>query len=298
MNPGAAIELLCGGPAWVQDGGRPGGLAAGIPPGGALVPEGLARANRAVGNALGEAALEVFGELVVAARGADLTIAWEGRAAVLPRDHVRRLSPRGPVTYLSVRGGLDVPVVLGGRGFLPAAGIGGGPGRPLRAGDRVMVGGRCGGDPPPPQEEPDPDSPTELDTAAPLRVVAGPDLGRFAEGALDDLAGQSWRIGQGDRVGTALLGRALARADGDRAPSTPMVRGAVQVPAGGLPVVLGPDHPTTGGYAVLAVLVAADQGAFAARPRGAEVRFRAVTLEEARVATAAWRRALGRSAGV
>ena len=77
-------------------------------------------------------------------------------------------------------------------------------------------------------------------------------------------------------MGARLTGPPLLRSDDDSAPSTPMVRGAIQVPASGAPIVLGPDHPTIGGYPVLAVVIAADLGSFAARRVGARVRFRAV----------------------
>ena len=76
-----------------------------------------------------------------------------------------------------------------------------------------------------------------------------------------------------DRVGIRLEGPRLARIDDDTAVSAPMVRGAIQVPASGEPIVLGPDHPTTGGYPVLAVLARAELGRFHARPVGATVRF-------------------------
>jgi allophanate hydrolase subunit 2 len=52
-----------------------------------------------------------------------------------------------------------------------------------------------------------------------------------------------------------------------------MVRGAIQIPASGEAIVLGPDHPTTGGYPVLATAVRADMGALMARPVGSRVRF-------------------------
>jgi allophanate hydrolase subunit 2 len=53
-----------------------------------------------------------------------------------------------------------------------------------------------------------------------------------------------------------------------------MVQGAIQVPRSGQPIVLGPDHPTTGGYPVIATLVRADLGAFHAIPIGGELRFK------------------------
>jgi allophanate hydrolase subunit 2 len=76
-----------------------------------------------------------------------------------------------------------------------------------------------------------------------------------------------------DRVGIRLEGPGLARVDDDTALSAPMMRGAIQVPASGEPIVLGPDHPTTGGYPVIATVVRADLGALSARQVGALVRF-------------------------
>ncbi|MES2642304.1 MAG: biotin-dependent carboxyltransferase family protein [Myxococcota bacterium] len=271
---GAALEIVATpGMAWVQDGGRPGRMVDGVPPGGALVPERWAAANRAVGNRGengGAAAIEAFGGLVVAARGGDLHVAWEGGGTALLRDHVRVLAPvpGARVTYLAVAGGFDVPIVLGGRGLLPVAGLGGGVGRPLRAGDRLAVGDQGGAVATDETFFPSPD--------APIRVLPGPDLARFAPDAWAALLAASWRVGAAsDRVGTRLEGPAVVRIDSDVALSAPMVQGALQVPAGGAPIVLGPDHPTTGGYPVLAVVIRADRGALFLRPPGAVVRFEA-----------------------
>jgi allophanate hydrolase subunit 2 len=112
---------------------------------------------------------------------------------------------------------------------------------------------------------------------APLRVVPGPDRERFADGALETLLTSAFTISpRSDRVGVRLVGSAIHRVacvDGDTAVSGPMVRGAIQVPASGEPIVLGPDHPTTGGYPVLATVLSVDVGALMARPVGALVRF-------------------------
>jgi allophanate hydrolase subunit 2 len=70
-----------------------------------------------------------------------------------------------------------------------------------------------------------------------------------------------------------LTGPPLERADSDTGISTPLVRGAIQVPASGEAIVLGPDHPTTGGYPVIATVVRSSLGSLAARPPGAPVRF-------------------------
>jgi allophanate hydrolase subunit 2 len=120
---------------------------------------------------------------------------------------------------------------------------------------------------PPPLPEPP-------DLEAPVRVVAGPDLDRFAPGALETLTGSAYVISpRSDRVGVRLVGPRLARVGDDAGLSAPMLPGAIQLPAAGEPIVLGPDGPTTGGYPVLAVVAAAGLGAVMARPVGCVLRF-------------------------
>jgi allophanate hydrolase subunit 2 len=119
-------------------------------------------------------------------------------------------------------------------------------------------------DPPPPMP----------DGAASIRVIPGPDLDRFEPGALEELLASRFHVAvQSDRVGTRLLGPLLRRADADDGVSAPMIRGAIQVPASGEPIVLGPDHPTTGGYPVIATVLRSDVGMLMARPVGSIVRF-------------------------
>jgi allophanate hydrolase subunit 2 len=193
---------------------------------------------------------------------------------------------------VAVHGGIAAPVVLGGRGLLVTAGFGGLFGRPLRAGDRLPVGPGAdaitdaiadvgGGAPDAPRGAGPPD--------VPIRVVPGPDPERFAADAWDRLLAGAWRVAAAsDRVGTRLEGTPLRRRDDDAGASAPMVHGAVQVPGGGEPIVLGPDHPTTGGYPVIAVVIAADRGALFARGPGAVVRFEAIDVAAARGARPRW----------
>jgi biotin-dependent carboxylase-like uncharacterized protein len=252
----------------VQDAGRPGRMHEGVPPGGPLVPELLARANAAVGNGEQEAGLEVLGTIALTGPRGTVVASDDGTAAELGGDGPWRVggAPAGRVRYVAVRGGVDVPRVLGGRGTLLGAGLGGHEGRALRAGDVLPVGAA-----PPPSGLALPPRPS-LDAL--LHVVPGPDLPRFEPGALDVLLGSAFRLDpRSDRVGIRLSGPALRRLDDDRGPSAPMVRGAIQVPVDGAPIVLGPDHPTTGGYAVLATVVRASLGSLGARPIGAVVRF-------------------------
>jgi allophanate hydrolase subunit 2 len=110
------------------------------------------------------------------------------------------------------------------------------------------------------------------DPSAPVRVVLGPD--RFDPSAIAALFSGWFAIStQSDRVGTRLEGPAIVQASTALGRSCPLVRGAIEVPASGDPIVLGPEHPTTGGYPVIGVVAGADQGRFFARPLGALVRF-------------------------
>ncbi|MET0402575.1 MAG: allophanate hydrolase subunit 2 family protein [Cystobacter sp.] len=277
----ARLEVLdVRGPVGVQDGGRAGHMHEGVPPGGALVPEWLAAANRAVGNGWSAAGLECHGALELCVRGRGAWVST-GEAAFRVEAGVpfRVASPaRGVVRYVAVDGGLTVAGVLGGRGLLPVARLGGGVGRMLQRGD-VLPLGPGGGE----RLAPEPGEPADT-----VRVVWGPDLGRFPPEAQEVLGAGPFTVSStSDRVGMRLRGPALPQSGTGVEVSGPMVRGALQVPASGEPIVLGPDHPTLGGYPVLAVVIRADWGVLAARRPGEAVRFRAVGVDEAREA---WRR--------
>jgi biotin-dependent carboxylase-like uncharacterized protein len=261
------IEVVrAAGLATVQDGGRHGHMHEGVPPGGALVPELLARANAAVRNPHDEAAIELFGSIALRARAPLLVASDEGPAMTLAEDQTWSTASAGArVRYIAVRGGIDVPVVLGGRGTLLVAGLGGHQGRALRAGDRLAV------DEAVPCEDPPPAPP---DVRARIHVMLGPDVDRFDPRAVDILLGGEFTIdARSDRIGTRLSGPALPRSGPDTGSSSPMLRGAIQVPASGLPIVLGPDHPTTGGYPVIATVVRSSLGALGAQRVGATIRF-------------------------
>jgi biotin-dependent carboxylase-like uncharacterized protein len=267
--PGLGIVSVAG-PAFVQDAGRPGRMDEGIPPGGPLVPELFAIANRAVGNPASAAAIEALGPLRVTARGGDVVLSVDGRPVRVTDGEILAIPAPAPlvVRYVGVRGGLDVPVVLGGRGTLPSCGLGGHEGRALQSGDVLPVATG-------PVTDPRLRAAPVWEADAPIRVIPGPDLDRFAPGAIATLLGAAYRVSPvGDRVGMRLEGPVPPRLAGDVALSGPMVRGAIEVPAADGLLVLGPDHPTTGGYPVVATILRADLGALAARPPGSRVRFR------------------------
>lgn len=243
------VVVSVAGLATVQDFGRPGHMHEGLPHGGALVRALLAEANRRARNPDDAAAIEIFGKLVVRAREPITTshgVLDAGREIVVE-------SERRRVAYLAVRGGVDAPVVLGSRSTHLSAGLG----TPLRAGAIIASASAAAVDAP---VEP-------FEDAGPIRAIAGPDAGE-----LQALFSSPYRISpSSDRVGTRLVGPPL-RVTAPEV-SRPMVRGAIEVPRDGQPIVLGPEHPTTGGYPVIAVIASADLDRFFATRPGGEVHF-------------------------
>jgi allophanate hydrolase subunit 2 len=239
------IEILKVGVATVQDlAGRRGHMHEGVPPGGALVPELLEIANAAAGASPAAAAIETFHALTVRARGKVRVGTSDGMARVLAPGEELTIVPEHRVAYLAVEGGIDAPIVLGGRGPLPGQ-------PPLRKGALLAAG----------------------DLRAP-REAPPFTLGSIHVIPVDErILERDFTISPAsDRVGTrlaSLVGRVGAPPATNR--SRPMVRGAIQLPDE--PIVLGPDHPTTGGYAVAGFVARADLGRlFALRP-GVTVRF-------------------------
>ena len=176
--------------------------------------------------------------------------------------------PTGLRTYLAVRGGLAVDDVLGSVAGDTLSGLGPAP---LQPGDVLAVG-------------PEPEHPWLLDLApvAPptggtvtLRAIPGPRADWVADPTA--LTRTTWTVSsRSDRVGMRLEGEPLRRTDKRELPSEGMVRGAIQVPPGGEPVVFLADHPVTGGYPVVAVVVDADVDRAAQVRPGQSVRFRTV----------------------
>ena len=280
-----SLQLLTTGPqVLVQDLGRPGWAHLGVGRSGAADRGALRLANRLVGNPEGAAGLEVLlgsttlrlrGGGVVAVTGARIEVGagersghQDGPLAVGDGD-VLRLGPvaRGLRAYVAVRGGLAGPATLGSRSTDTLSGLGPAP---LRPGDVVAVG-------PAPEAWPDVDQAPVASTTDPLvlRAVAGPRDDWFVAEALRVLVTATWRVGgDTDRVGTRLEGPELVRRTGGELASEGMVRGAVQVPPHGRPVVMGADHPVTGGYPVLVTVLDTDTDLLAQARPGDAVCFR------------------------
>jgi allophanate hydrolase subunit 2 len=239
----------------------------GVPYGGALVPEMLSRANAAARNAPNEPAIEAFGTITIVARRETIVASDDGEPRALHDGEAYSLAGRRTFArFVAVRGGIDVPHVLGGRGTLVVAGLGGHEGRALRRGDVLRIGAA------PPDDDGALPPPIDIDES--VQVVLGPDLDRFSPSTIEIFLASTFAIdARSDRVGTRLTGPRIVCEHGPTSPSVPMVRGAIQVPPSGEPIVLGPDHPTTGGYAVIATVTRRHLGPLGARPIGAAVRF-------------------------
>jgi biotin-dependent carboxylase-like uncharacterized protein len=282
------IEVVSPGPlATVQDLGRPGYAHLGVPHSGAADQPSLRLANRLVGNPEDAAGLEfTFGGALlrfreaawIAVTGAPLPVSVGGRALGLnapcrvQADSLVEfgIPVRGVRSYLAVRGGLSVEPVLGSRSTDLLSGLG--P-PALSPGDVLPIG---------PAQTVSALSDITVDVAPvppladvpTLRVVPGPRDEWFTGDALGTLTSRPYEVtAQSNRVGVRLSGPVLHRGRDGELPSEGMPTGALQIPPDGLPIIFLADHPTTGGYPVIAVLCYADLPVAAQLRPGQRLRF-------------------------
>ena len=301
----ASLVVVKPGPlSLIQDTGRPGFASIGVGRSGAADRGALALANQLVGNPPGVAAVEcTFGGLAVRAQGT-VRVAITGAScpATVDGDSVQpgaafdlqdgqtlalRTPTSGLRSYLAVRGGLDVPVVLGSRSTDTLAGLG--PAA-LRRGDTLAVGAETLVEPQ--GKHAQPAEPTG--DVLTLRAMLGPRDDWFV--APTDLGVGDWVVSpRSNRVGLRLDRPApvepdsagperdgavaqqvqvLRRKDSRELPSEGVVLGAVQVPPSGQPVLFLADHPVTGGYPVIAVVLDSDIDLAAQARPGQRLRFR------------------------
>ncbi|MCF6368061.1 5-oxoprolinase subunit PxpB [Rhizobium halophilum] len=292
----ASIEVVsCALPAVFQDLGRAGQASQGISRSGAADRASLKAANRLVGNAAGAAALEVTlgglvfrmrgrGEVALTGAAVPISIASAsgkrfsapfGKPIALDDGDVVTLGAPGSGmrSYLAVRGGFDVEPVLGSVAMDTLAQIG--P-LPLAAGDVIGICRARPGASVSTEELQSPALPAAGEEVT-LDVILGPRTDWFTEEAVTSFLSQRWVVtGQTSRVGIRLQGKALERAVKDELPSEATVRGAIQVPASGQPVLFLADHPLTGGYPVIANVACHHLDLAGQIPVGARIRFNAV----------------------
>jgi KipI family sensor histidine kinase inhibitor len=285
----------------VQDLGRPGHNGWGVGAAGALDRSSLRRANRLVGNPATAAAVEtVAGGLTVQAVG-DQILAVTGAAGQLilrranedqedAEAYLERNIPaaeafvlldgevltvgapqRGVRSYLAVRGGVAAEEVLGSCSTDTLSGLGPAP---LAAGDVIYTGNATVSQVvSSPELQPDFPGPgvTLLD------VVPGPREDWFDAAEVESFYSQEWEVTpRSNRVGMRLAGEALQRSREGELPSEGTVTGALQVPPEGMPVLFLADHPVSGGYPVIGVVVDHQLDLAGQVPIGARIRFRRV----------------------
>jgi antagonist of KipI len=292
----------------VQDLGREGFGPLGVSASGAADPIALRLGNRLVGNPEGAAALEMtlvggafaFPEGgVIALTGSDFGATLDGshvgtwESVEVGRGSVLRVGPSrsGARSYLCVHGGIVVPLFLGSASTHVMTGLGGHQGRALRAGDVLDVGAATG---PFRKRTVDPCVFVDLWThtiadrageePVRIRVTDGEQSAWFAETARRAIGENVYRVSeQTNRMGIRLEGTPIAEPSAGRMVTEGVSLGAVQVPPGGLPIILFVEQQTTGGYPKIANVIAADLASLGQlRPRDT-VRFERVQLATARI---------------
>ncbi len=283
MTDRALSVVRAGALTTVQDRGRPGHAHLGVPHSGALDGPAAALANRLAGNRPDAAVLESTldgcslrprSSATVAVTGAPCRVTVDGRPAAWGapgagarggRPGRRARGPRGAVVRGRVRG-IAVDPVLGSRSTDLLSGLGPTPltdGAVLPLGTPTGLHARV-------DVAPQPAPPAELV----LRVTPGPRDDWFTAGALRRFTSGTFRVSPAsNRIGLRTTGPVLERVRHEELPSEGMVLGAVQVPPAGTPVIFLADHPTTGGYPVIAVVRPADLPAAAQARPGTPVRF-------------------------
>ena len=285
----------------VQDGGRFGYEHQGVPPSGPMDSIAHRIANLLVGNPANAAALEMTalgGSFAVV--GGECNVCVSGRAVLLvdsPGEAQRELEcwrthrlaagsvlsvgylEHGMRAYLAVSGGFVVPSVLGSASTLTRAHLGGIEGRQLAAGDELPIGAATAAA----------DLrafPRELIDACygtgAIGVLLGPQDDYFSAGQIAAFLGAGFKVSaQSDRMGYRLAGPAISHRRGADIVSDAIVAGSIQIPGSGQPIIALQDRQTTGGYAKIATVIAADLPRLGQYQPGQIVRFAALSVDDA-----------------
>jgi biotin-dependent carboxylase-like uncharacterized protein len=283
----------------VQDMGRYGYQKFGMPAAGAADPFAYRVANLLVGNTGNSSVLEMtyigpelhfITEAVIAITGANMNPALDGvpipmwETVTVPQNSILKFERalQGFRSYLAVRGGIDVPLVMGSRSTYLRGEIGGYKGRKLQKGDEIkffdmgdkfksFIKKRL-----PKALIPD------YKPFRELRVVLGPQDDHFLEESINTFFSATYTLtGEIDRMGCRLEGPPLKHKKGADIISDGIPLGGIQVPGHGKPIIMLCDRQTTGGYAKIATVISADIPFAAQLKPGDEVKFKEVSLQEA-----------------
>ena len=289
----AAFEVIDGGlMTTLQDLGRIGHQAQGMPTAGALDAGNLRLANVLVGNEQGEAGLEmrILGPtLKVAAKSVRVALTGTEGFVEISGSEGRRIVEAGcsgtlhegetlrvgamrdtAVAYLAVEGGFDVPRLYGSRSTYVNGGFGGFEGRGLKAKDHVPLARDAASE----GEEVVCLSPLTYRSEGPIRIVPGPQDYYFSVAGLEAFFGEEFTLSaEANRMGIRLEGPVIEHSKGADINSDGIVTGSIQVPGSGQPIILLADHQTTGGYPKIGTVASADISRLGRIGPGARLRF-------------------------
>jgi biotin-dependent carboxylase-like uncharacterized protein len=282
----------------VQDEGRFGYQAFGLPVAGVMDDYASRAANILAGNAPCAAVLEMTmmggafyfaKDSYVAVCGADMqgelnnkpVRSWSGFFVPGGSELKFKSSPNGSRTYLAVNGGIDTPPVMGSRATFIRGGVGGFEGRALKAGDKIPVG-KSAKRPVMSVALPDEFIP-EYKKEIVVRAMLGPQDDLFTQEGIDTFFGSEYTASaDSDRMGCRLEGETpIKHLDKPDIVSDALCRGNIQVPGHGMPIVMLADRQTTGGYTKIATVIGADLWKMAQVSPGNKIRFIKTSDEEA-----------------
>jgi len=283
----------------VQDLGRYGHQALGMPVAGATDPLAFRLVNRLVGNEENTGALEigylgptftVNADAVRVAFGgaAKLTLQPAGGGDARPvkpwRSVLLKRGDRlaigavedGSVAYLAIEGGFAIAPFMGSFSTYMRSGLGGFQGRALQAGDRLPLNKVA-------QEGDERELADVIDYGSgPVRVVLGPQEDRFTEKGIQTFLSATYTVTkEADRMGIRLDGEVIEHTRGADIASEGVVSGSIQVPGNGKPIILMADRQTTGGYTKIATVISADLPRVGRMKPGDTLTFTAISVAEA-----------------
>lgn len=293
---GAALHMVKPGLlTTVQDLGRHGHQASGVPVAGPMDTFSHRLANQLAGNAIDAATLEITligpdliveADTTMAIAGAQFEVTCDDRPIASGASFAvvrgQRLKfgriVQGARAYLAVADGIQTPPVLGSRATHLVSHMGGFNGRALQSGDRVPI--RNSPEPRPQRKSVGLTLPSK--GRALLRVIPGPQADWFQADALRAIASVSFRVSpQSNRMGYRLQGPPLVRARDGELISEPLGIGAIQVPAAGEPILLMADRQTAGGYPKIGYVISADLPIAGQLAPGDFIEFHVCTHQEA-----------------
>jgi antagonist of KipI len=278
----------------VQDLGRYGFREFGVSPSGAMDPYSLQMGNLLVGNNLGEAGLEapLIGPVLMALHDVSIAICggnltpkineqeiplW--KSIVIKKGQILSFEElkEGARTYISIAGGIDVPLVLTSKSTYLTGKFGGFEGRALKEGDTLYGY---------PYTRRNRFLHTKLipkyTNTVTVRVILGPNTGMFTTAGLETFLTEKYSISlQSNRMGYQLTGPKIEHSSSADIISDAIPLGGIQVPASGQPIILMAEHQTAGGYSRIGTVISSDIPCLAQAKPGAKVRFKEISLQNA-----------------